>query len=766
MRTSDVKTVLAALALAAAVGAPAQAKPTVERWCAAGIKGAHAGTLKVQQAQGYVRLTFDLSAIPKGSGIHGAWLYHKANIGQPTDPIMIYRVTSAEGQTLKHDGKRLKLDPPWYNRWVATEAVRGWVKKPGSNLGFAVAPFSRFSQQKMALRVFYDGPAKNVPPQVQGVRVAHRDGQTFIVWKEHPAYRPAPEKRIWVENYPGGKLADGPGQGAHGLPYHPAIILKTLRDLQGLIVRTTPTDRRLEPMRRTREVPAVTYRIYRHTKRITASNVHKAEFITEVGPLSGYDQNVHTIHYEGEYHNQREEPKSIMPVYCIDKGKPLNHDEGLYVHTTKKAGKSYYAVTMALAGTENVWQFSPANSPAEPTGESPKPPKPVLQWIQKARYRAVDNYWYQYWAAPPHVNLPNKRLRVIVGLPQKGKGPRPLAVVGLNDDAFNTLAMMKQPNPAYVTLGIENQITWMPQLCYNEGRGTLRAMRECKADFYSERFVADMIKWARKNYEVDASKIRGGGLYFGLRHPELFKKILCLGYTTTYDYRWAPGSPASVVGPKGVKTTDGDDAWAMFSVAGFVLKDPGRDIPFFIFSSGTGKDGGHTSEFGWQDDPRGWGVLQKARQPFIATWSCGGNPGPAGRQLGKVNWDLSIPAFSNCSLDNNPGNGEAADGDYYGQINGWLLWGSDDLVDEKDRWEMTVWVLPSCPQDACTVDVTPRHCKNFKPKPGRKFRWTNTPAAQKTAIQSGTVSADQWGLVTLQGVRVGKGKNRLVIRAQ
>ena len=39
--------------------------------------------------------------------------------------------------------------------------------------------------------------------------------------------------------------------------------------------------------------------------------------------------------------------------------------------------------------------------------------------------------------------------------------------------------------------------------------------------------------------------------------------------------------------------------------AEYVNTCPGRDIPFPVCISGTGRDGGHTSEFGWQDDPRG-----------------------------------------------------------------------------------------------------------------------------------------------------------------
>jgi hypothetical protein len=131
--------------------------------------------------------------------------------------------------------------------------------------------------------------------------------------------------------------------------------------------------------------------------------------------------------------------------------------------------------------------------------------------------------------------------------------------------------------------------------------------------------------------------------------------------------------------------------------------------------------------------------------------------------LPRMKLESAMPAFSNCSLDNNPGNGDPADGDFVGQINGYLLWDDGDCADQPHRWEMTVWVVKGCPDDRCTVDVTPRHCKAFKPKPAERFKWTNTSIAENNTIDSGDVAADKFGLVTLPQVTVTKGRNRLAI---
>jgi hypothetical protein len=127
-----------------------------------------------------------------------------------------------------------------------------------------------------------------------------------------------------------------------------------------------------------------------------------------------------------------------------------------------------------------------------------------------------------------------------------------------------------------------------------------------------------------------------------------------------------------------------------------------------------------------------------------------------------MNWDGTIPALSNCSLDNNPGNGDPADGDYYGQINGWLIWDDKQWTDKPDRWEMTVYLHESCPREDCTVDLTPRHCRLFRPRPGQRFTWSNTTADGRR-VGSGEIAADQWGLVTIEKLTVTKSRHRIVI---
>jgi hypothetical protein len=117
-------------------------------------------------------------------------------------------------------------------------------------------------------------------------------------------------------------------------------------------------------------------------------------------------------------------------------------------------------------------------------------------------------------------------------------------------------------------------------------------------------------------------------------------------------------------------------------------------------------------------------------------------------------------------MSNNGGVG--ADSDVIADLNGFLLWDTDTIADQPDRWEMTVYLYagdpkrgrPGAPADACTVDLTPRRCQKFAAKPGERFHWSNTPLGDGEAM-TGRAIADRWGLVTLEKLVITKGKNRI-----
>ncbi|HET6427403.1 MAG TPA: hypothetical protein VFJ30_03260 [Phycisphaerae bacterium] len=785
-----MRRLLLSAALLAAVASTGRADLRRQRWAGKGAAATHPDTLVVTRSADQTRLRFDLSALPKAAKVHHASLHCFTRDGaQPVQPPEI----RVDEKLKAADSPRLappRLEGPLYRSYDLTEAVRAWARDPASNLGLLVGRFDGLVPERTRLEVLYDAPgAAQAPGQVAGLRAVHHHGQTFLVWDEHPAFRPPAESVVYVEKFSrkGNDVVREPGMGTNGLPRVPAITLRTLRELEGIELRDTPSGfQGIRAAQRVREVPEVRYRVYRHTERITAGNIQDAAFVGEAEPLSAYDRKMAVIDFKGEYIDQREVGGSIIPVCCVEDGKPVKAGQAVYVHNADGAGGFYYAVTLSAGGTENVADITVANSLPEPVAETPDPPQPVLQRLQDIQYGGgVTERWYLFWAGPPYANLPSQPFHVLVGEPEKTPPPLPMVIDGFHG-GFNIVGALRTPAGDALTLLVEHQTGYGGDgdLLYSAGRGTLQPYALSHGDYFSERYFLRVIDWARRQWKVDPGRIRGGQhdsgpLHLAVRHPEIFAHVFLGNYTASYEYTWSPpgqGLPG-LLGPRPLaKTARGEPAWSVLELSWFLAQDPSKDIPLVWGGSNVGKERGHTSEFGWQDDPRGWAALQRARQPHVISWGLnsadpGGTlsyRGMAPELAALINsrrWVTTIPAFSRCSLDDNPGNGDPTDGDTCGQINGFLLWDDADPVDEPGRWEMTVRLAKSCPEPACTVDVTPRHCRQFKPQAGQAFTWTaaGQPAGPG---QSGRVAADKWRRVTLAGLKVDKAGVRVRVQGE
>ena len=775
---------LISLLICLAASAAARADSLCERWAVKNIPASHPEAIQVETVDGVTRILVDLSALPQAAKVHRASLTcFTRGDAQPKEPVVIVPA----GQD-----KPLALEGPWHHSFDATAAVQAAGAGGDQQLVLEVRSFAGFDAARTMLDICYEGQREKLPEQVGGFKVVHHDGQSFLMWTEVKAFRPAKEKVFWVSRFTSGKaenqIAEGPGTGHLGKPNLPAISLRTLRDMQGMSSRNAGRD---VAVFRVRPVPAVRYRIYRHTQRITPKNILQAQLLGEQAPLSAFVENMRRIDYKGEFTNQLELMDSIIPTWCYDDYAPVAPGDGMYVQTPDQPGRAYYAVTIVEAGTENLRDITDANSLAAPVEEKVAPIRPILQRIQVNHWhKTTMEHWLAVWLAPPLSNLPSRPLQVVVTVPADYKQGWPMQITGF-PTGFNMVDGVNIPPKDALKLFVEQEIAWFDALSYSNGRGTLKSFRQSRVDYYPERHLLAMIQWCQQTYKPQCDGLHGGLLHFGVRHPEIFGWLSFGAYTESYDFQWAPqsGALAQHLGPRNVAlTVDGEPAWEQYNLAWYLDRYPERDIPFLYCISATGKDSGHTSEFGWQDDPRGWAALNAARQNFIAYW--GGGRLEAMGALPKMPFGRgSIPAFSDCSLNNNPGSGDPYDGDPMGQINGWLLWDPADVVDQAGRWEMTVYLTKDAPVEACTVSVTPRWCKAFKPKAGESFRWSNTSAGDPkrdvprlgtpatsqgapTAMDrgwgpqpagSGQVTADQHGLVTLPQVTVTKGKNRLSI---
>lgn len=86
----------------------------------------------------------------------------------------------------------------------------------------------------------------------------------------------------------------------------------------------------------------------------------------------------------------------------------------------------------------------------------------------------------------------------------------------------------------------------------------------------------------------------------------------------------------------------------------------------------------------------------------------------------------------------------------------WRAWDGEPL-DTTNVWQMSLRSLSGTQ----TVDVTPRRTRLFRSAPGTGVTWRNQRVSDGVTTQTGTATADGWGLVTVSNVTVTTTGNRL-----
>jgi hypothetical protein len=112
-----------------------------------------------------------------------------------------------------------------------------------------------------------------------------------------------------------------------------------------------------------------------------------------------------------------------------------------------------------------------------------------------------------------------------------------------------------------------------------------------------------------------------------------------------------------------------------------------------------------------------------------------------------------------------------------GVYNQFILWSSSWFpwdgapIDTPNLWQISLcWTETSETMTGCStghpyqVDITPRRLQQFLINPGSKYLWENRTIKDNSLVESGTVIADKYGLVTIQHFRVASAGSRLVLK--
>ncbi len=760
-----MRTIATALALAGLMAAAAQAELVTERWGRSG-RCRHAGAATFQPVpDNGVVVRFDLAALPEGAAIHRARLLIRrfrpvvknafmglagrdrllTEGGRLPEPALIRPLTKAypgRGQPVVRD-EPLALLGPRFKSFDATDVVRRWAGGKLPNHGLWLNDALGWGIDRVHLEISYDGPLKDPPPPVTELKAFHRAGQVFLTWKEVNCPFAGRKDVTWGE-------------------------LKRLKDRVAA-----------------GKAPQVCYRIYRHTRPLAAGNLHQATLLDEVGQFSAFDERMIKRKWMGEQIKSIRLPDATVPRVVVRPEAVLPVGTGVYVRTSDRAGRFHYAVVSAIDGVENSRGLNAGNSLPRPLLERVARPEPVLHHTVPAKYaKGFLRRCYLLWTDPPLSNVPGFWHLNVMSPPA-----RPARLVPLSLHAFWWSSGWGEGAGAWRARGdavcLLMETPWILHKGIHEGTGTYKALTQGIVQDYWVRRLRNVLPWVRRQFSVDPDRMYVTSSDWAWHHGDLFAAVR---ENLTMDPKRSPtaikgsrywGSPA-----RPAKTEWGISAWDYYDIAWYVRQHPKMELPFIYYTPNM-----HEGDFGRIDKPRFYRAMLDTRRAFLASWGARIDAG----WIYQLKRSDPLAAFSNCSLDSDPGIG-MGDGDPDGQINGYLRFDPSTAVDSPDRWEMDVWLAGpdargrgGAPAEACTVDITPRRCRAFKPACGQKFKWTNTllparapappqkprkpkpPEAKPQApgpplTQTGPADADEHGLVTAKKVIVTKGRHRIIIR--
>jgi hypothetical protein len=775
MQTRQRATLRTGIGLLTALAASA-AMAAVTATFTEGDRGTFPGVVKLDRRSQV--LTVDLSGLPKGATVFRAELmlerrgrFRKA----PTKPTRVFPLGRPDAKLPFVASRFASLD--------ALEAVRAAVK--------AGRPLRLKLETTLAgverLEVSYlEGKATRNLPTVGEVKVIHCAGQSLVVFRE-------------------------PQLGGFGE-------FKTGADVAALKERLL------------KKHPHVRFRIWRSAERITAAGMAKAKLVGECGLMTAWNDSYH------QDSTQREPP---LRYRVTDAGKPVEWGTGIYAHNPDRAGRAFYAVTVAEDGQEDFDSLGPQNTTSQPIEETVGQGEPVLQWVERIdrdqrwhyRHGELVRLIYTRWEAWPHASRPSVPIDYLVVIPLT---PRPSGEV--REPQYRSFRVEPAPvglhlhawggslNSGYgwwynghrgAVLIASNQVPYDWWTGYHEANETRKTYGDGHVRPFTMDRVLGFLDWAGRQHRDAPEVVRK--YWPALDRTRVFTAGNSMGgsgapmYAVRYGGRiaWALGwvgvhvpalspqfknSYQLCYGPRdaGITMPDGRTSpWDHFSDVWWLRKHVAEDTGLIIASNGK-NDGG----IGWEQAWQFARALQETRRPHFFNWDVMGHGSHT--RIGAnfdldVRTDQSLPAFTHCSLDDDLGTAKRKsdeqiaaererqkaevaagkrrqvhvdpyDGVAKGQLNGYLWWRTDGVVDTKRAWEMTVLLKPDAPKGTCTVDLTPRRLQQLKPRPGERFTWTNSSDGEGREIASGEVTADKWGLVTLQRLTVGKAGSRITIR--
>ncbi len=496
-----------------------------------------------------------------------------------------------------------------------------------------------------------------------------------------------------------------------------------------------------------------------------------------------------------------------------DDGLPLLPTQGLYVVTCTANKPYFYAVTVTdlVTGEESKAVTTGKNSLSSAVNETVAKAKPVFQQTVSAGNEVKDYYTQfvnnQETALNPAMNSTGsygfnfyitKRgsaslypLMIVF----EGAGAAINSGVGLDADITNCYVLgvydwLPLPNGTGVGVGENTYYSGYHESfnIYSDDNpipstGTIK--------LFCQRRYMEAARWAKSTLPIDTTRVytKGvsasgyGALLTGLLYPDEISAV----YATVepmfvkpvgnkgalYEQMWGEGVtdlPTDVI-----NMSTGQPLPIYEALDARELLNIKRDLDLpLIFDVHGKKD----NSVVWSVKIISWfDSLNSNKAGGVFFWdqrTHGGDgkdflPEETTPDFYRYQTNLAYPAFSNCSINQDPGNGSPSSGDKYGAYNGYLDW-DENVTDTKCDFSVTLFikdyyvggVLDPEQYTTCKTDVAFRRLQNFRPNPGETIKWKNFDNSN-SKIQSGSFVYNG-GLIALKDITVNKSGNRIELK--
>lgn len=525
----------------------------------------------------------------------------------------------------------------------------------------------------------------------------------------------------------------------------------------------------------------IQYRLYQSTSPIIhGSQLAACDYLGAVRDSSSYNKRL----------SEAESEPYFLKIDSL--AVPLDVNTGLFVTTTVLNGSFYYALTTVATGIEDTTIIAGVNSLSNPVSEMVEQPLPVYQVTLVVSSHMADVYvLYTSLTAtelfPRMVNVGSYPFNFAVN--RNGFPPHPLTI-RLSGGGSNFLSgIFSDAAPDEYRIGLDD---WLP----NDERSSWFGYHEQYDIFshdnpppvtginydYALQRLGYIIDWAIRNLPVDSNSIyfsgvssgAAGSFFASLTYPDRiaaaslnvpkFDLSFLHDPDTTNNYN--EGMPGrlrvdTLLGtvPTNLTTNWGVPTYDLLN-GGWLAHEHSNDNVPLLFAVNGKRD----TMVGWAEKIPYYDSVNANRLGGYYFWDLRKHNGDGENwifspDLFRYHRNVSFPAFSNCSVNDDPGDGNLSSGDSLGSINGFLDW-NDSIADDSSHYHLAVFMkdLPVhfgavIAPDSCFTDLTLRRLQNFNVPLNAMILWETVHGSQAIQNDSFLYSG---GLITLKQVKIFK----------